>query len=104
MTRKKGTHYTPEFKHNAVQLALQDDITVKQVAEDLGLRPNILHRWIKEARESQQQGRPVFTGRGNAALTDLEKRIKALERENEILRQEREILKLAAKFFAKEMP
>jgi transposase-like protein len=53
-------------------------------------------RWITQA---SQTDRPAFTGRGVQALTEQEKRIKDLERENAILRQEREILKAVAKFF-----
>ena len=47
-------------------------------------------------------GRPQFTGRGVAALSEQEARVKKLEREFEITRQERDILKKALAFFAKE--
>ena len=54
------------------------------------------------AKQAELHGRPAFTGRGVVALSESEKRIKELEREVVILRQEREILKAAAKYFAKE--
>lgn len=100
---KTPAKYTADFKHRAVQLATQPGMTQTKVAEDLGISNQILGRWIKKHMEAQEQGRPVFTGRGVPALTEQEKRIKELEREVEILRIEREILKRAAKFFAAEM-
>lgn len=104
MTRKKGTEYSPEFKQEAVQLAIREGMTIKQAAKDLGLTYSVLHGWVQQAKTASLLGRPAFTGKGKPALSDQEKRIKELEKENAILRQEREILKLAAKFFAKEMP
>ncbi|WP_034346454.1 transposase [Deinococcus misasensis] len=101
--RKTPTKYTADFKLHAVQLALQPGVTQTRVAQDLGIPNQILGRWIKKHKEAQEQGRPVFTGRGVPALTEQEKRIKELEKEVEILRIEREILKRAAKFFAAEM-
>ena len=58
-----------------------------------------LKRWICIHQQSILEQRPAFTGRGIAALTEQERRIQDLEREVYILRQEREILKAATKFF-----
>lgn len=101
--RKTPTKYSTDFKLQAVQLATQPGMTATKVAEDLGISVQILCRWIRKHKEAQEQGRPVFTGRGVPALTEQEKRIRELEKEVETLRIEREILKAAAKFFAKEM-
>ena len=57
---------------------------------------------MKLHEKSLLEQRPAFTGRGLSALTEQEKRIKELEREVYVLRQEREILKAATKFFAQE--
>jgi transposase len=98
---KKVKFYSPQFKTQAVQLAAQLN-SANQAAIDLGVAPASVNRWVSQAKSHAEQGKPAFTGRGVVALTDSEKRIRDLEREVAILRQEREILKAAAKFFAKE--
>jgi transposase len=98
---KKVKFYSPEFKTQAVQLAAQLN-SANQAAIDLGVAPASVNRWVNQAKSHAEQGKPAFTGRGVVALTDSEKRIRDLEREVAILRQERKILKAAAKFFAKE--
>jgi transposase len=100
MAKRQTRTYTKEFKTQAVQLAEQPDITVNQAAHDLGIPNHTLKSWIKQSRRTD---RPAFTGRGVPALSETEKRIQELERENAVLRQEREILKAAAKFFVREM-
>lgn len=90
MTKTPRSH-TPEFKAQAVQLAQQPDTTISQVARDLGINNQLLGRWIRQFREATTNQRPVFTGRGNPALSEHEKRIKELERELSIVKQEREI-------------
>lgn len=99
---KKARQYTSEFKTQAVQLATQPDTSISQVARDLGINDQTLGTWVRNARQAAALDRPAFPGRGVPALSEHEKRIKELERENAVLRQEREILKAAAKFFAKE--
>jgi transposase len=99
---KQMKTYTAKFKQQAINLAQQDGMTISQAAKDLGVSPAGLHRWIGLAKQADLNGRPAFTGRGVVALSESEKRIKELEREVVILRQEREILKAAAKYFAKE--
>jgi transposase-like protein len=94
--------YTPEFKQQAIELAQQDGMTISQAARDLGVSQAGLNRWVNHAKQAELHGRPAFTGRGVIALSESEKRIKELERKNFILRQEREIFKAAAKYFAKE--
>lgn len=94
--------YSVEFKLQAVNLTQQEDMTISQAARDLGVSPSGLTKWVKQAASHQTLGRPAFTGRGVAALSEPELRIKDLEREVATLRLEREILKAAAKFFAKE--
>jgi transposase len=96
MPKKQQRTFTKEFKVQAVSLATQPGNTISQIARDLGIGSQTLGRWITQV---SQTDRPAFTGRGVQALTEQEKRIKDLERENAILRQEREILKTAAKFF-----
>lgn len=55
-TRKK---FSPEYKHEALQLAESSDQSVSQVARDLGISPNILSRWCREAKVD---GKKAFPG------------------------------------------
>ena len=96
MPKKQLRVYTKEFKIQAVSLATQTDMSINQAALDLGIPSQTLNTWV---RHSKRTDRPAFIGRGVQALSEHEKRIKDLERENAVLRQEREILKAAAKFF-----
>ena len=90
-TRKK---YTPEFRAEAVKLVLEGGLSRAQAARDLGVGESVLGRWVARAEEF---ARPE-------ALSETEHReLKRLRQENRILRKEREILKNAAAFFAKEI-
>ena len=84
----------------SLQLA-QTQGTAK-TATNLGLNVNMLGRWKREYETQTAQGKPVFTGRGIPALTEQEKQIKQLRKELEVARQERDILKKAVAFFAKD--
>jgi transposase len=90
--------YNAEFKQHAVGLARQDGQTISGVADDLGIGRTTLQKWVRAAA---QHGPLAFPGQGNARLTPEQEEIKRLKRENEVLRQEREILKSAAVWFAK---
>ena len=90
-TTKKS--YTSEFKQEAVRLVSQGGVTVAQGARDLGLNYNMLARW---KRESEASGGRAFPGKGNSQDEELDR----LKRENEILRQERDILKKAVGIFS----
>jgi transposase len=89
--------YTREFKTEAVRLNTEKGIRVTQVSKDLGISPHLLCRW---KRELQNNGEIAFRGKGHLKPEDEE--LRRLRRENELLRQERDILKKAAAFFAKE--
>lgn len=86
--------FTPEFKAEAVRLALSGDRSQRAVADDLGIGYSTLDRWIGRHRDTTCSV-PVS---GESAEDEL----KRLRRENAILREEREILKKATAFFAKE--
>jgi len=96
MTNRKT--YTTQFKQDAVRLA-ESTGNVSGTARNLGISDSVLRKWIKAA---QQQGVRAFPGHGRQFLTPEQEEIKRLRAENEILRQEREIRKKAAAFFAKE--
>lgn len=95
----KRKQYTKEFKLEAVRLANEPDQSFLQVSKNLGISDSALHRW---ARELGTQGTVAFPGHGKASLTTEQAEIKRLQRELDIARQERDVLKKAVAFFAKE--
>jgi transposase len=86
--------YPPEFRLEAVRL-LRGGVPLKQLAADLGCSAITLRHW----RDQDEADRGV---RGGLLSSDERARLRELERENRLLRQEREILKRAAAFFARE--
>jgi len=88
--KKNRTFRTREFKIEAVKLALQGDRTMQEVADNLGINISNLRRWKKAYRADAEH---AFPGQGR--LPADEEAIRNLRRENEILRQERDILKKA---------
>ena len=92
-TRRK---FTEEFKARAVRLVLKETQTVAQVARDLDLAESVLHAWVKQARIDRGMGPP-------GALTSEEREeLARLRKEVRVLREEKEILRKAAAFFAKD--
>ncbi|KKL17442.1 hypothetical protein LCGC14_2485500 [marine sediment metagenome] len=87
-------HYTAEFKMEAVQLA-QELGNVAQAARDLGIHESVLHRWKRQLAGYGDEAFP-----GNGQLRSDAETLRQLRRENEILRQEREILKKTLSIFA----
>jgi transposase len=83
--------YTPEFKLEAIALAKTQGVT--KTATNLGINPNIIHRWKSEQETRVTSAKPVFTGRGNQSLSVADLEIQKLRRELEITCQERDILK-----------
>ena len=87
--------FTDEFKAGAVRLVLDEGKTVAEVARDLDLTPSSLAGWVKHARADRSHGKTGLTTEERAELAKLRKEVRAL-------RIERDILKKAAAFFAKE--
>ena len=88
-----GNRPTPEFRREAVRLALTSGRTRREIAEDLGIGLSTLTRWVSQQRDVGEPGETIV---------DLHAELKCLRRENAVLKQERDILKKAAAFFAKE--
>lgn len=86
--------YPPEFRAEAIRLAKSSGEPIARIAKDLGINPQTLRNWI--AQED------VDSGRKAGLTTDERVRLRELERENRKLREEREILRKAAAFFATE--
>jgi len=92
--RKRKT-YTSEFKEEVLELLSQPDQTVAGVARDLGLSSSMVNRWRKEKREL---GRQAFVGQGVTRDEELTR----LKRELAKVTKERDFLRSAAAYFAKE--
>ena len=95
MGTKKRRQYTAEFKREAVELASQPGQTVVGTAKDLGVPVSALQRW---KRELAQRGRAAFVGQGQARDSEL----MALRRELAQVKKERDFLRSAAAYFAKD--
>jgi len=87
--------YTPEFKAEAVRLVRSTpDKPASQIARELGVSDNALRSWVKQAEVDQ--------GEREGLTTQEREELRRLRKENKVLRQEREILKKATVFFARE--
>ncbi len=92
--KRQYKSYTQEFKEEAVALVTEQGYSVADAAESLGIRTNQLYGWKKKLEESQ----------GDSLLnTDEKAELIKMCKENKRLRLEKEILKKASAFFAKEM-
>ena len=88
--------FTKEYKAEVVRLVRESGRSPAAVAEELDLTPSAVRQWVKQAEIDEGHGPP-------GALTTAEREeLTRLRRENRILRQEREVLKKAAAFFARE--
>lgn len=88
--------YSPEFREEAVQIALRSSKTVTEVARELDLNPETLRGWVKKHKTQQEPA-------GDAELTVSERaRLKELERRNRELEMKNSFLKKAAAYFAKD--
>ena len=93
-TRKS---YSKEFKLDAVSLVTEQNYKIAEAARSLGISANMLGRWLKE---QELEGAHAF--RSNGKLTPEHEEIRRLREENKRLKMEKEILKKATVFFAKE--
>ncbi len=96
MTTEKRTrqNYTEDFKRDAVALVTDQGYKVSEAARSLGIGDGVLRRWRREFEEETS---------GARLGTDEREELKRLRKENRMLRMEKEILKKASAFFAKEM-
>jgi transposase len=92
MVRNRRKRYTAEFKAEAVRLLQTSDRPVTEIAEHLGVTAKTLHEWVRAVRPAAPDR---LTG-------DERQELEQLRRENARLRMERDILKKAAAFFARE--
>ncbi len=93
MTTKTKRQYTEEFKREAVKLVTEQGYKISEAARNLGVHVSLLRRW-KERLEAEEKGEGLSA--------DEHEELRRLRAEVKRLRMEREILKKAAAFFAKE--
>ncbi len=96
MTQKRK-HYSKQFKIDAVKLVTEQGFNVSEAARNLGIHHSSLRHWKKEF---ESDGNQAFPGKGN--LSSEKDELNRLRKENKRLRMERDILKKATAFFAKE--
>lgn len=92
--KRQYTQYNKEYKEEAVALVREQGYSVPEAAKSLGINANLLYRW-KEKLEADLEG--------NSLSADERSELKKLRKEIKTLRMEKEILKKASAFFAREM-
>ena len=92
----KQRRFTRDFEDEAVRLVRTSGRTQREVAADLGIGLSTLVRWLSRHRDGEMEAPD------KAQHEDVAGELKRLRRENEVLRQERDILKKATAFFARE--
>ena len=93
--RRARRQFTDEFKASAVRLVLDEGKTVRAAARDLDLTETALREWVKRARADRTHGRTGLTPAEREELVRLRKALRIAE-------EERDILKKATAFFAKQ--
>ena len=91
--------YTKEFKMEAIRLYENGERTLLEVEKELGITAGLLGKWKDELKHQANQGE-AFPGNGR--LSDREARIRQLERENALLKQDKEILKKVLTMYSKD--
>lgn len=106
--RVMNKKYSEDYRADAVRLVERGDRSIRAVAEDLGINHWTLRDWVRKVEMAKSRKRPVDsttpagTETAEQKLARLERDDARLLKENESLRMDRDILKKAAAFFAKE--
>jgi transposase-like protein len=96
MARRKRRKFTDEFRAEVVELCRRGDRSIGEISRDLDLTESAVRHWVRQAEVDRGEGPP------DALSTTEKEELSKLRREVRQLREEREILKKAAAFFAKE--
>ena len=99
----RNSKHTREFRDSAIQLVLNSDEEIKDLAEDLGVNPKTLYNWVYNYKrennlQTNHRSKKINSSSNDSANEELIR----LRKENRLLRQERDILKKATAYFAKE--
>ena len=93
---RKRREYTEDFKRDAVALVTEQGYKASEAARSLGIGANLIRRWKREFEEEEEAS-------GVRLSSDEREELQRLRKENRMLRMEKEILKKASAYFAKEM-
>jgi transposase len=96
-TKRNRQNYPKEFRDDAVKLVIEKGYNCNEVGRRLGINHSNVSRWVRQYRDAQED-----SAQGDVSPGDLEAENRRLHKENKRLLMEREILKKAAVFFAKE--
>jgi len=96
-TQKERKVYSKEFKESAVQMVTEQGRKTSEVSRDLGISEQMLHNWKRKLQDKKDN---AFPGKGR--LSPQESEVRDLKKEIARLKEERDILKKAAKFFINE--
>ena len=94
---EKRRKFSPQFKAEAVQMVVDTDKTIAQVARDLGVVEQTLGNWVKAWRDANPEPEPSLSPVERARMNELEEEVRRLRMENEFLKK-------AAAFFARTQP
>ena len=98
MERIPNAIYTKELRGEAVKLVLEGGESIPEVGRRLSIAPSTIRYWVK----AQKEGKLQDVGRQRKALTEVEMELARIKRELALVKMERDILKKAAAYFAKE--
>jgi transposase len=98
MERIPRSRYTKEFRLEAVKLVIEGGLSTPEVGRRLNMHPNTISNWIK----AYKAGKLGEIGKGQRSVSETEMELARLRRELSITKMERDILKKAAAYFAKE--
>lgn len=98
--RKPYKTYPREFKLEAVRMMKASDKPASEIAAELGIRRNLLYKWKEQL---ERKGESSFQGKAGRPSKSEQGEVTTLRQENERLREEVEILKKAAAYFAREL-
>ena len=93
---KERRKYDREFKKEVVRIAKEGERSVTELAEDLGIHRNLIHKWNRQLKD---EGEEAFPGKGHMKAEDEE--LRRLRRELDDVKEERDILKKALAIFSK---
>ncbi|VAW78668.1 hypothetical protein MNBD_GAMMA12-2830 [hydrothermal vent metagenome] len=95
MSKRTKQEYNTEFRASAVSMVISSEQSTAQIAKDLGIKATTLYSWVKQAKLSNSPG----TQKSNEQLFD---EVKRLKKELAEVKEQRDILKKATAYFAKE--
>lgn len=95
---KRRRNFSRDFKLEVVRRSMEEDLTIKELSEQLSLHPSLITKWRKQYLDLQELS---FPGHGVESLTQEQKRIRELERKLADAKMETEILKKAIRIFSK---